>query len=185
MLKHVPSFHVLGAVLFALLVSFKNMSIMKYYKCFFMFFVFSVHDLFSSSFHRHVSGVFVKKICSIWGGKEEGCFSCFFQLSGSWADTGYRAGSPPIPWWLQWRNIQNHGSPQTTAFKGPALDCSGLCKLHCSRENCRKKISSPCRRGRTQTWPFSSGQRASSWEGSGLHSPLYFQSCSHILSNAW
>lgn len=37
MLKHVPSFHVLGAVLFALLVSFKNKSIMKYYKCFFMF----------------------------------------------------------------------------------------------------------------------------------------------------
>lgn len=49
-------------------------------------FVFPVYDLFSSSFRMQVSEVFVKKICSIWGGKEEGCFSCFFQLSGSWAD---------------------------------------------------------------------------------------------------
>lgn len=36
MLQHVPSFHVLGAVLPSLHVSFKNKSIMKYYKCFFV-----------------------------------------------------------------------------------------------------------------------------------------------------
>lgn len=94
----------LEAVLPALLVSFKNQSIMKYYKCFFVvlcsqFMIYLAHHFICTTVFTYQK--YLSKNLSYFGMKRRGMFFTFCSFKWALSRCRVLAGSPPIPWCLQ------------------------------------------------------------------------------------